>query len=351
MNEPTALYNYDLPENLIAQTPLADRSASKMLVLQRDTGEIQHRSFQNITEYIRPGDLWIFNDTKVFPARIILAKENGTNIELLFLEEQNQTNKTWKALAKPGKRLSAGTELFLKDTGEIICRVISRLDDGVIEVELANEASLFDILDARGTMPLPPYIKQPLGDPQRYQTVFSREKGSSAAPTAGLHFTEETISKLKEIAEVKFVTLRIGIDTFKPIKAGNLDEHKMHTESVVIPAETAEAIRQTKGRGGRIVAVGTTAVRALESWAVNSENRSGINTPHYPLEFRTNLFIRPGHAFKIVDAMITNFHLPKSTLLVLVSSFAGREKTLTAYLQAAGLQYRFYSFGDAMFII
>jgi S-adenosylmethionine:tRNA ribosyltransferase-isomerase len=347
--EPLSLYDYELPQERIAQTPLADRAASRLLVLDRASGEIRHLTFQNILDFTLPGDVWVFNNTRVFPARVFLKKDSGADVELLFLEQvshESARHPVWSALARPGKRLKPGTELFHPETGNTVCRTLCKKDNGVIHFELLLREPLFDFLNRCGVVPLPPYIKEKVDDPNRYQTIYAQETGSSAAPTAGLHFTPELMERLKQKVETAEVTLHIGMDTFQPISVEDVADHRMHTEFIHVPQFAAEAVCRARAHGRRVVCVGTTSVRTLESWATHCGE---LKTE--PYSARTDLFIHSGYKYKVVDALLTNFHLPRSTLLVMVSALAGRGKVMRAYAEAVEQHYRFFSFGDAMLIL
>lgn len=334
-------YNYDLPERLIAQTPLKDRSSSRLLVLDRDTETFEDRSFIDVIDYLEEGDALVINDTKVIPARLIgLKEETHAKIELLLLNCIE--GDVWEALSRPQKRLKVGT---IVDFGGLLkAEVKEILKDGIVHVELIYDGILMEVLEKLGTMPLPPYIHEELKDQGRYQTVYAKIEGSAAAPTAGLHFTESLLEKIeRKGVNIVHVTLHVGLGTFRPVEEDDIRDHIMHTEHFVVSKESAEILNDTKKRGNRIVAVGTTSVRTLESvLSKYGEFRA--------CEEDTNIFIYPGYSFKAVDAMITNFHLPKSTLLMLVSAFAGREFVLKAYKHAIDEEYRFFSFGDAMII-
>ena len=338
----TSDFNFDLPGELIAQTPIEPRDASRLMTLDRRTGETGHRHFYEIAELIRPEDCLILNDSRVLPARIYGVKEGtGANVEFLLLE--NKGDDTWEVLCKPGKRAREGSR-FTFGEGLFSGEVIEVKEDGNRLVKFTYDGVFFELLDRVGQMPLPPYIKEKLKDKERYQTVYSKEVGSAAAPTAGLHFTPELLDKLRERGvETGYVTLHVGLGTFRPVSAENITDHKMHAEHYYMPAATADLINRTKERGGRVIAVGTTSCRTIESVA----QREGC--------FRessgwTDIFIYPGYEFRGVDALITNFHLPESTLIMLVSALAGRENVLRAYKEAVRERYRFFSFGDAMFI-
>lgn len=337
----TTDFDYSLPVERIAQTPVEPRHSSKLLVLDRAKTELKHRTFWQISDYLNAGDLLVINQTRVIPGRIYARKATGGRVELLLLRRIDLI--TWEALVG-GKRVRTGTELKLEDGPE--AEVTAELDGSRRIITFAEPVESY--LGQAGQMPLPPYIHERLTDPERYQTVYARDAGSAAAPTAGLHFTPELLTFL-EAREVQFarVTLHVGLDTFAPVTEDDPLEHKIHTEWCELTSETADLINQTKSRGGRIIAVGTTSVRTLESAASFAATGAAVGAFTGP----TNLFILPGYSFKAVDAMITNFHLPKSTLLMLVSAFAGRERILAAYTEAIRQNYRFYSFGDAMLIL
>ena len=353
MDELLEHYDYDLPERLIAQDPIADRAASRLLVLDRSTGEIQHLHFRDIFEFVRPDDLWVFNDTRVFPARMFAHKDTGARIELLFLERHGDSTPErgiWSALCRPGRRLAPGAELFAPEPDAPFCRIVGKAPDGVFRVELLIREPIFDFLDRHGETPLPPYIKKKLNDRDRYQTVYAQCTGSAAAPTAGFHFTPALRGRLADTAQTARVTLHIGLDTFRPVSAHRISDHVMHTEAVTVPRETAEAVCACKSRGGRVAAVGTTSVRSIESWAGAQLSTHGELAPA-PYQARTDLFIHRGYTFRAVDVLLTNFHLPRSTLLIMICAFAERDNVLRAYHEAVEREYRFYSFGDAMLIV
>ena len=333
-------FDYDLPESLIAQTPAEPRDSSRLLVLDRRTGMLRHQFFSQILEHIRPGDLLIANDTRVIPARLLGKRaDTGGGVEVFLLHRRSQD--IWEVLVKPGKKMRPGQKVWFDDS--LSCEVQDVTEFGGRVVRFLYDGLFETVLDRLGETPLPPYIHQKLTDPDRYQTVYARERGSAAAPTAGLHFTPTLMEKVKEIgADFAFVTLNIGLGTFRPVRIENIAEHVMHREFYSVSPETVELILDTKRRGGRIIAVGTTAVRTLESAAASGQLMAGSGW--------SELFIYPGYEFRVIDALITNFHLPQSTLLMLVSAFAGRENVLAAYREAVREQYRFFSFGDAMFI-
>ena len=334
-------FDYDLPKELIAQTPLSKRDESKLLVLDKETGEVTHKKFYDIIDYLNPGDALVINDTKVIPARIIGEKEDtGAVIELLLLKDLGDT---WECLAKPQKRLKVGTIISFGN-GLLKASVSEIRDEGITIVKLIYDGILMEILEKLGTMPLPPYIHEKLADQGRYQTVYAKDYGSAAAPTAGLHFTEELLKRIEEKGiKIVHVTLHVGLGTFRPVMVTDVTKHKMHTEHFIVTKEAADTLNATRKSGGRIIAVGTTSVRTLET--IMQENSEFV-----PTVGDTSIFIYPGYKFKAVDALITNFHLPKSTLVMLVSAFASREKILNAYKIAIENEYRFFSFGDAMFI-
>ncbi len=332
-------FYYDLPKERIAQTPVEPRDHSRLLVMDRFTGEMEHRHFYDITDYLRPGDLLVVNDSRVLPARLYGYKQDtGAHMELLLLEQKE--NLLWECLAKPGKKAKPGTKLIFGD-GLLTGEVVEVKEDGNRMVRFTCDGNFYSVLDQIGQMPLPPSITEKLQDKERYQTVYSKELGSAAAPTAGLHFTPELMDKIRAMGvDFASVTLHVGLGTFRPVKAEEVTQHKMHSEHCLLPKETAEKILQTKAKGGRVIAVGTTSCRTLESVAT-------FTGKIQPWEGYTDIFIYPGYEFKVLDGLITNFHLPESTLIMLVSAFAGREHILHAYEEAVRLEYRFFSFGDA----
>lgn len=334
-------FNYYLPEELIAQTPLENRSESRLMVLDKE-GNIQHKHFYNIIDYLNKGDSLVINDTKVIPARIIGVKEDtGAVIELLLLKDLS-LNK-WECLAKPQKRLKIDTIITFGD-GILKAKVYEILEEGITRVELLYDGILMEILDKLGSMPLPPYIHEKLKDKDRYQTVYAKNYGSAAAPTAGLHFTEELLDKIKEKGiNIVHITLHVGLGTFRPVNVTDVTKHKMHTEHFIVTKEAADILNKTKELGKKIIAVGTTSTRTLET--VLRDNEKFI-----PCSGDTDIFIYPGYEFKAIDGLITNFHLPKSTLVMLVSAFSKKEYILNAYKIAVDNKYRFFSFGDAMYI-
>jgi S-adenosylmethionine:tRNA ribosyltransferase-isomerase len=347
-------FNYELPPQLIAQTPVEPRDSSRLLVLRRDTGRIEHRYFRDIGDYLRPGDLLVANQSRVLPARLLGVKEgSGGRAEVLLLAIRNDIGVDyWEALVRPGRRLPVGQRVVFGD-GVLVAEILDRTPAGGRIVHLiAREGSVVEAVARVGALPLPPYIHTPLADAERYQTVYAHEPGSAAAPTAGLHFTQELLAALAERGVgMVTVTLHIGLDTFRPIAEDDIDQHVMHSEEIEMDEETAAKINATRKAGGRIIAVGTTSVRVLESVAALAAERPNTGEVVMPWRGRTSLFLRPGSPFRAVDVMITNFHLPRSTLLVLVSAFAGRELVLRAYQEAVAERYRFYSFGDAMLIV
>ena len=336
-------FDYDLPQELIAQTPLKNRSDSKLMVLNKDNGDIKHDYFYNITNYFNKGDVLVLNDTKVIPARLIGEKEDTkAHIELLLLNDLG--NDTWECLAKPQKRLHKDT-IVVFGNGMLKARVEEVLDEGLVHVKLLYDGILMEILDKLGTMPLPPYIHEKLKDKNRYQTVYAKNIGSAAAPTAGLHFTKELLKELENKGVIiKYVTLHVGLGTFRPVMEENILEHKMHSEFFIMNKDVAETLNLAKQEGRKIYAVGTTSCRTIET--VASKN----NGKFVAMSGNTDIFIYPGYKFQGIDGLITNFHLPKSTLVMLVSALAGRENILNAYKIAIQNNYRFFSFGDAMLI-
>lgn len=334
---------FDLPPELIAQEPTEPRDAARLLVLSRETGAIEDRRFSDITEYLKPGDCLILNDSRVLPARLYgRRKPTGGAVELLLLNQREQD--VWEALAGPGRKARPGDILEFGD-GLLTAEVLSVLEGGNRLVRFSYEGSFFALLEKIGEMPLPPYIKKRLADKESYQTVYSRELGSAAAPTAGLHFTQELLARLQEQGvRIGYVTLHVGLGTFRPVKVDDITEHKMHAEHYELPEKTAQLINETRAAGGRVIAVGTTSCRTLESIGVGEDGLV------HPQEGYTEIFIYPGYTFKLLDGLITNFHLPESTLIMLVSAFAGYTHTMDAYRHAVAERYRFFSFGDAMLI-
>ena len=339
----TSDFYFDLPQELIAQDPLADRSASRLLVLHRETGAVEHHTFKEITQFLRPGDCLVLNNTKVLPARLLGTKEDtGAAIEVLLLKRREKD--VWETLVKPGKKARPGTKLSFGD-GSLRAEILEVVEEGNRLIRFFYEGIFEEVLDRLGEMPLPPYITHKLQDKSRYQTVYARYEGSAAAPTAGLHFTEALLQEIKEMGvDIAFVTLHVGLGTFRPVKVEELSEHHMHSEYYEVTEETAETINRTKEKGGRVICVGTTSCRTIES-AAGEDGRVQAGCGN------TEIFIYPGYRFKVLDCLITNFHLPESTLVMLVSALAGRENVLAAYQKAIEERYRFFSFGDAMLII
>lgn len=335
-------YYYDLPEELIAQDPLEDRSSSRLMVLGKKSGEVSHHHFRDILDYLRPGDCLVINNTRVIPARLIgTKKETGAHVEILLLRRKKDD--IWETLVKPGKKLRPGAEVTFGD-GSLTATILDVVEGGDRLVQFHYDGIFEEVLDRLGEMPLPPYIKHKLKDRNRYNTVYAKFDGSAAAPTAGLHFTKELLEEVKEKGvNIAQVTLHVGLGTFRPVKVDDVREHEMHTEWYRVTQETADLINQTKENGGRIIAVGTTSVRTLETVADEDGHMKAQ-------EGDTSIFIYPGYKWKVVDGLITNFHLPESTLIMLVSSLAGREHVLAAYKEAVKERYRFFSFGDAMYI-
>lgn len=336
-------FYYDLPEELIAQTPIEPRNYSRLMKIDRKSGEIEHRHFYNLCDYLKKGDLLVMNDSRVLPARLYGIKEGtGACIEFLLLEQKG--DKLWEILVRPGKKAKPGARFSFGD-GRLKAEIIETVEGGNRIAKFECEGNFFTALEEIGQMPLPPYIKEKLKDKERYQTVYSKELGSAAAPTAGLHFTKEMLAELENMGvKLAYVTLHVGLGTFRPVKEDNVLEHKMHSEHYHLPKETADLIKQTKAEGGRVIAVGTTSCRTLESVGTFFDDMD----EH---EGYTDIFIYPGYEFKVIDGLITNFHLPESTLIMLVSAFLGYEKTMNAYKIAVDEKYRFFSFGDAMLIV
>lgn len=334
-------FDFYLPDELIAQTPLEKRDNSRLLHLDKHTGEIEHKHFYDIKQYLRPGDCLILNDSRVLPARLIGTRPTGGAVELVLLKDLGDN--CWECLSRPGRKTKPGQELIFGN-GELTAVVQDLTQGGNRIVKFGYNGIFLEILERLGKMPLPPYIKEESQDSERYQTVYSKELGSAAAPTAGLHFTKELLSEIEDMGvRICCVTLHVGLGTFRPVKAENIEDHDMHSEFCIIPEETAKTVNDTKKAGGRVIAVGTTSCRTLESFTTDDgvlQATSGW----------TNIFIYPGYTFKCIDALITNFHLPESTLIMLVSALAGREHILNAYKTAVNEKYRFFSFGDAMFI-
>lgn len=334
-------FYFELPEELIAQTPLEKRDSSRLLHLNKVTGEMEHRHFYDLLDYLHEGDCMVFNDSRVLPARLIGARPSGGSVELVLLRDLGEGR--WECLSRPGRKTKPGTDILFGD-GELKATVEAVAEGGNRIVRFDYEGIFLEVLERLGKMPLPPYIKEELQDGERYQTVYSREVGSAAAPTAGLHFTKELMEKIAaKGVKLCFVTLHVGLGTFRPVKAEEIEDHEMHSEFCMVPEETAKIVTETKRNGGRVIAVGTTSCRTLESFAL--EDGSLPVTSGW-----TNIFIYPGYKFKCIDALVTNFHLPESTLIMLVSALAGRENILNAYNEAVKQRYRFFSFGDAMFI-
>ena len=335
-------FYYDLPEELIAQTPLEKRDSSRMLKLDRVSGKIEHRHFYDVIDYLKPGDCLVMNDSRVLPARLLGHRPTGGAVEVLLLRDLG--DKKWECLCKPGRKMQVGNEVIFGD-GELTATVVEVQETGNRVVEFHYEGIFLEVLERLGKMPLPPYIKAELADQERYQTVYSREVGSAAAPTAGLHWTKELLDQAREKGvKTAFVTLHVGLGTFRPVKAEEITDHHMHAELCMMSAGTAKLLNETKAAGGRIICVGTTSCRTLES-LVNEDGSFEEKSKW------TEIFIYPGYTFKAMDGLITNFHLPESTLVMLVSAFAGREHVLAAYEEAVKERYRFFSFGDAMCIL
>ncbi len=339
----TSDFYYDLPEELIAQTPVEPRNHSRMMVLSKENGDISHKHFYDLRDYLKKGDLLILNDSRVIPARLYGEKVNtGAMIEFLLLEQKG--DKKWEIICRPGKKAREGAE-FIFGNDKLKATVTEVKDDGNRLVQFECEGNIFSVLEEIGQMPLPPYITEKLENKERYQTVYSRELGSAAAPTAGLHFTEEMINEIRKMGvNIGYVTLHVGLGTFRPVKVDNIFEHKMHSEHYHLPADTANLINMTKKNGGRIIGVGTTSCRTVESVAT-------FYNEIKEADGYTDIFIYPGYKFKVLDGLITNFHLPESTLIMLVSAFYGYERTMEAYKKAVEEKYRFFSFGDSMMII
>ncbi len=332
-------FDYELPQERIAQHPMEPRDHSRLLVVDKHTGVIEHKHFYDLPDYLKPGDVLVFNDTRVIPARLHGTKDTGAHVEVFLLTRKNATD--WEVLVRPGKKLQVGAKINFSD--ELACEVIEHTDFGGRVVRFKYDGIFEEILDRLGETPLPPYITAPLEDKERYQTVYNRERGSAAAPTAGLHFTKELLQKIKDMGcEEVFVTLHVGLGTFRPVSEAKIEDHKMHKEFYTVSQEAAAAVNKAKAEGRRIIAVGTTAVRTLEAAGADGTLRAGSNW--------TNIFIYPGYKFRLVDDLVTNFHLPQSTLLMLVSTLSTREIMLATYKTAVEEKYRFFSFGDAMFI-
>ena len=332
-------FDYELPQELIAQHPMEPRDHSRLLVVDKKTGEIEHKHFYDLVNYLKPGDVLVFNDTRVIPARLHGTKDTGAHVEVFLLTRRDATD--WEVLVRPGKKLQVGAKINFSD--ELSCEVIEHTDFGGRVVRFKYDGIFEEILVRLGETPLPPYITAPLEDKERYQTVYNRERGSAAAPTAGLHFTKELLQKIKDIGcEEVFVTLHVGLGTFRPVSEAKIEDHKMHKEFYTVSQEAADAVNKAKAEGRRIIAVGTTAVRTLEAAGADGQLHAGSSW--------TNIFIYPGYKFRLVDDLVTNFHLPQSTLLMLVSTLSTREIMLQTYKKAVEEKYRFFSFGDAMFI-
>jgi S-adenosylmethionine:tRNA ribosyltransferase-isomerase len=338
------LFDFELPEELIAQTPLLNRDSSRLMVLDKKTGEIRHETFRNILSYLRKGDCLVLNDTRVMPARLYGEKENtGANIEVLLLKQLEGDR--WETLVKPAKRVKVGTKITFGD-GRLKATCVDTLEHGGRVLEFSYQGIFYEVLEQLGEMPLPPYIKEKLDDPERYQTVYAREAGSAAAPTAGLHFTEQLLDDIRaKGVHIAFITLHVGLGTFRPVNVENIEEHDMHAEFYQMTEKTARLLNEVRQQGGRIIAVGTTSTRTLETIASKHNGTFAAESGW------TDIFIYPGYEFKAIDGLVTNFHLPKSTLIMLVSALAGRENILRAYNVAVKERYRFFSFGDAMLII
>ncbi|MFD1138143.1 tRNA preQ1(34) S-adenosylmethionine ribosyltransferase-isomerase QueA [Paenibacillus urinalis] len=337
------MYDFELPESLIAQTPLKERSASRLLTLNKETGEMEHHTFTDIIDFLNPGDTLILNDTRVIPARLFGVKEDtGAKAEVLLLHNLGEDR--WETLVKPGKKLKKGAVIRFGD--ELSATIEEESDMGGRIIRFSYDGIFQEILDRLGQMPLPPYIKEKLEDKERYQTVYAKHEGSAAAPTAGLHFTEELLARIQDKGiSIGFITLHVGLGTFRPMSVDVVEEHVMHAEYYSLNQETADLINETKKRGGRVIAVGTTSCRTLETVGTQLEGKELTASSGW-----TDIFMYPGYEFKVVDALITNFHLPKSTLVMLVSALAGLEHIMTAYKEAVNQEYRFFSFGDSMFI-
>ena len=334
-------FDFYLPEELIAQTPLEKRDTSRLLHLDKQTGEIEHKHFYDIKQYLHEGDCLVLNDSRVLPARLIGARPTGGTVELVLLKDLGDNR--WECLSRPGRKTKPGQELVFGN-GELTAVVEEVTLGGNRIVKFSYEGIFLEILERLGKMPLPPYIKEELQDSERYQTVYSKELGSAAAPTAGLHFTKELLAEIADMGvKVCYVTLHVGLGTFRPVKADKIEDHEMHSEFCIVPEETAETVNAVKRAGGRVIAVGTTSCRTLESFTTEDGTLQATSG-------WTNIFIYPGYKFKCIDALITNFHLPESTLIMLVSALAGRENILNAYNTAVKERYRFFSFGDAMMI-
>lgn len=335
-------FYFDLPEELIAQTPIPERDHSRLLLLNKSTGEIAHHHFYDLPDYLEEGDCLVINDSRVLPARLLGSRSSGGGVELVLLRDLGEGK--WECLSRPGRKTKPGTELSFGE-GELTATVIDVVEGGNRIVQFHYEGIFLEVLERLGKMPLPPYIKEELQDAERYQTVYSREIGSAAAPTAGLHFTKELLEKIaSKGVKICTVTLHVGLGTFRPVKEEEIENHEMHSEFCIIPERTAKIVTETKKQGGRVIAVGTTSCRTLESFAKEDGSLE-------PCSGWTDIFIYPGYQFRCIDALVTNFHLPESTLIMLVSALAGREHVLAAYETAVREKYRFFSFGDAMLIL
>ena len=341
-------FDFHLPEDLIAQTPLTERTSSRLLTLNRKTNTIEHHQFTDLIDFLQPGDTLVFNNTKVIPARLYgLKQDTGAKVEVLLLKELG--NDCWEALVRPGKRLKRGAKMYFGaqeiEQAQLSAVIEEEKEEGIRIIRFQYKGIFQEILDQLGTMPLPPYIKERLDDKDRYQTVYAKQQGSAAAPTAGLHFTKEYMARLQEKGvHLTYVTLHVGLGTFRPVSVNRVEDHKMHAEYFELSQETAQRLQQTREKGGRIIGVGTTSVRTLETAMQLSEGTFRACSGW------TDIYIYPGYQFRAVDAIVTNFHLPKSTLIMMISAFAGRDTILAAYKEAVEAQYRFFSFGDAMFI-
>lgn len=338
----TSDFYYDLPQELIAQTPLERRDGSRLMVLDKETGEMSHRHFYELPHFLRPGDCLVLNDSRVLPARLLGHRvPTGGAVEVLLLIDRGE--KIWECLVRPGRKLKPGAMLSFGD-GLLTAEVLEELEGGNRLIRFHYEGIFLEILEQLGKMPLPPYIKEELSNPERYQTVYSRAVGSAAAPTAGLHFTKELLNQIAEMGvNLAYVTLHVGLGTFRPVKEDEITDHEMHAEYCMIPQATADLINRTKQNGGRVICVGTTSCRTIESWAAEDGTLKASAG-------WTSIYIYPGYRFKVLDGLITNFHLPESTLIMLVSALAGRERVLAAYEEAVRERYRFFSFGDAMLL-
>lgn len=338
----TSDFYYDLPPELIAQTPLERRDGSRLLTLNKETGETEHKHFYDLPGFLRPGDCLVLNDSRVLPARLLGHRDpTGGAVEVLLLIDRGE--KVWECLVRPGKKVKPGTKLSFGD-GALTADVVGEVEGGNRLIRFHYEGIFLEVLEGLGKMPLPPYIKEELADPERYQTVYSREVGSAAAPTAGLHFTKALLDDIEAMGvDIAYVTLHVGLGTFRPVKEEEILDHEMHAEYCMISAESAEKMNRAKARGGRVICVGTTSCRTVESWA--DEDGTMRESAGW-----TSIYIYPGYKFKVLDGLVTNFHLPESTLVMLVSALAGREQVLAAYKEAVEEKYRFFSFGDAMFI-